>query len=234
MEFETPTTVIIGRSDSKLVVNVIDRGVVEVGNLGNLASKVAELNVDGIELHGHIAVTAFAPTIVKAAAIDGEAYVLGGQHLGIHALPRLRITYKGVKMREFGRWVPVWDSVIVLGALSDTVPIIGFSRAGTLLHMSIGRASVDRIFTLGELLEFVKKVGEVVATCTCRIGAMPFEIYVRRGSRYLLIKLYVNEEYEQSRRVLVLVSESGAVLERAIVEFGDEVLGTVERLSTKL
>jgi len=234
MEFETPTTVIVGRSGSKLVVNVVDRGVAEVADLGDLAGKIAELGVDGIELHGHVAVTAFAPTIVKAAAIDGDAYAVGGHHLGITALPRLRITYKGIKMREFGRWVPVWDSVIVLGELSGVVPIIGFSRAGTLLHMSVGRCSVDRVLRLSELLGFVKRFGDVVATCTCRIGSMPFEIYVRRGNRYMLVKLYMNEEYSQSARVLVLLSEAGAVLEREIVEFGGDVMGVVERLGAKL
>ena len=234
VELETPIVGIVGRSDGKIVVNVIDKGVYELGELGDLAVKVAPIGVDGIELHGHIAVAAYAPTVVKAVSIDGTAYVVGGSYLELTQLPRIRVTYKTIRLREYGRWVPAWDSLIVLGELSGEVPVIGFSRAGTLLHVSAGRCSSDRVRLIGELLGVARRFGEVVATCACRIGSMPFEIYVRRGPRYLLVKIHMNEWYPQSGRALVLLAEAGLVLERAIVEAGPGVVEYVERLGAKL
>jgi hypothetical protein len=109
--FTTPCTVALGVVSQKVVYLEVDSGK-RVEEPVGVDVESAEPRVDREFLSGHVALTSFGTTIVKAVALGHPAYVLDLG--GLRPLLRKAVPTRSVKGREFGAWEQVWNTPIFL------------------------------------------------------------------------------------------------------------------------
>lgn len=211
--FNTPCAVALGVVKGKVVYLEVESGKRVEEHIGiNVDS--AEPNVSGDFLSGHVAVASFATTIVKGVALARDAYVLDAD--GLRPLQRRAVTISSIKAKEYGAWEQIWNKPIFLSNSSPTVAI-GASRAGSLLHINAVPSDVELAKKIWAVARILQRGGGLSLNCTCRLGLMPYEVFVSRGNRYLVAKFYLNASSPRSKSVFFIVGEGGNVVKRAEV-----------------
>lgn len=215
--FTTPCTVAIGVVAGRVVYVEVDSGR-RVEDYVGVDVESYEPRVEGDFLKGHLALTSFSSTIVKGVALMKDAYVL--DYGGLRPLARRAVSMKSVKSREFGAWEQVWSRPVLLSAGSPTVAV-GASRAGSLLHINAVPSDVELVKRAWATASVLQRAGELSINCTCRLGVMPLEVFVRRGNRYVVAKFYLNTSSQWSKRAFFILGEGGNVLDRRAVDVGE-------------
>ncbi|WP_148682345.1 hypothetical protein [Pyrobaculum neutrophilum] len=215
--FNTPCTVVVGVSSGRAVYLEVESGRRVEEHVGVDVDSV-EPRADGDFLAGHVAFTSFATTIVKAVALRRPAYVL--DYGGLRPLPQRAVAVSNVKAREFGAWEQVWNKPVYLSASGATV-VVGASRAGSLLHINAVPSDVELAKRIWATAGVLQRAGELSLNCTCRLGLMPYEVFVSRGNRYVVAKFYLNASSPRSRRAFFIAGEGGNVVERREVDVGE-------------
>ncbi|MCU7786697.1 hypothetical protein ODS41_01970 [Pyrobaculum sp. 3827-6] len=215
--FNTPCTLALGVVGKRLVYLDVESGRRVEEYVGvDVDSAAPDVGRDFLE--GHVALASFSTSIVKAVALAKPAYVLDLE--GLRPLARKAVTVAGVRAREFGAWEQVWNKPILLSNASPTVAL-GASRAGSLLHINAVPTDVELVGKAWATARVLQRGGELSMNCTCRLGLMPLEIFVRRGNRYVVAKFYLNATSPRSRRAFFILGEGGNVLQRRDVDIGE-------------
>jgi hypothetical protein len=224
--FTTPCTVVVGVVSQKVVYLEVDSGK-RVEEPVGVDVESAEPRVDREFLSGHVALTSFGTTIVKAVALGHPAYVLDLG--GLRPLLRKAVPTRSVKGREFGAWEQVWNTPIFLSDKNPTVAV-GASRAGALLHINAVPSDVELAKKVWAVAGVLQRGGALTLNCTCRLGLMPVEVTVVRGNRYVVAKFYLNASSPRSRKVFFIVGEAGNVLQRREVDTAEAEVTAYEFL----
>ncbi|MEM1597332.1 MAG: hypothetical protein QXP31_02615 [Pyrobaculum sp.] len=212
--FNTPCVVALGVVKGKVVYLEVDSGRRAEEHVG-VEVDSAEPVVGSDFLHGHVALASFSITIVKAVALQKEAYLLDVE--GLRPLPRRAVSVASVKAREYGGWESVWNKPILLSQSSPTIAV-GASRAGSLLHVNAVPTDVEVVKRAWAAARVMQRAGDFSLNCTCRLGLMPVELFARRGNRYVIAKFYLNSSSPRSKKAFFIMGEGGNVLERKEVD----------------
>jgi hypothetical protein len=213
--FNTPCTVIMGV--------VAGRAVYVELNSGERLEEPVNVSIDSAEprigegelLSGHIAITSLSTTIVKAVALSKPAYVL--ELGGLRPLARGAVSVRGVRAREFSAWEQVWNKPVYLSAESPTL-VACASRAGPLLNITVAPSDVELASVIAATTDALKGAGEVSLNCTCRLRALPCEVFAVKGSAYALARFYLNSSSPKWATVLFVAGEGGITLHSVEVE----------------
>ncbi|AEA11738.1 hypothetical protein TUZN_0240 [Thermoproteus uzoniensis 768-20] len=209
----TPAVVAIGSRGGRLVAYDVEGGKFYDLPIGLEGIDVAELKIEGFSVRSHVAVASYATSFIKAIAVDGDAELLDVG--GLRKMQRGAVTIQTVKGREFGRWDDVWNKLILIGGPAGVLAI-GASRAGSLLHLSTARTDARHVKAVTDSLELLRKFGEVSVACSCRLGLLPVELLARRGTEYVLVKIYMNIQNRRSDGVVVIKGSGGNIHRRFI------------------
>ncbi|ABL88103.1 conserved hypothetical protein [Pyrobaculum islandicum DSM 4184] len=215
--FNTPCVVALGISSGKAIYLEVESGK-RVEEYVGVSIDSVEPGVHGEFLSGHMAFASFSTTIVKAVAIGKPAYVLDLS--GFKPLPQKVVTLNSIKSREFGKWESVWNKPIYLSTSGLTVAI-GASRAGSLLHINAVPSDVELAKKVLATAGVLQRAGELSMSCTCRLGLMPYEIFVTKGNRYIVAKFYLNATSDRSKKVFFIAGEGGNVIRRREAEVAE-------------
>ncbi|MEZ0318387.1 MAG: hypothetical protein ABWK05_00110 [Pyrobaculum sp.] len=212
--FNTPCVVILGVVKGRVMYVEVDSG--------RRAEEHVGVEVDSVEpvvgtdfLHGHLAVVSFFTTIVKAVALQKEAYLFDVD--GLRPLPKRAVSVASVKAKEYGEWESVWNKPILLSQSSPTVAV-GASRAGSILHINAVPTDVEVVKKAWATARVMRRAGDFNINCTCRLGLMPVELFARRGNRYIIAKFYLNLTSPRSKKAFFIMGEGGNLLERKEVD----------------
>ncbi len=208
----------------------------------DVVAELAELYISGSHIYGHAAISSFGTSTVKAASIRGSrAYFLGpGSGGRLAPLPSAEPTVKGVKAREFGRWVNAWNSVMFLGELGRDVIIVGPTRAGELLHLNIGVSRPNTLRMLEGALSRLNAIagrygGDISVGCPCRLATMPVELMVLLDTKYVMVKLHINDLSERAHtRGVVILGEGGKVRYRADIHGEGDLANALDEAESAL
>lgn len=210
LSFNTPSALAIGRRGGRLAVLDLESSRTYEEALPAEVD-LAEVGIEGVEVRGHMALASFSTNIVKAVAIDGDAYILDSR--GLVKLKRARVSLKNIKMREFGPWDDAYNKAIVVVG-SESALVLGASRAGALLHLSFARSDKAHIDAALRAMEGLRKFGDISITCSCRLGPMPIEILAKNKNEYILVKIYMNIASDYGQKALVIRGSGGNVSKR--------------------
>jgi len=225
--FTTPCVVLAGVVGGRAVYLELDSGK-RVEEFVGVDVDSAAPAVVGDFLEGHLAVTSYSATIVKGVALLKPAYVLDAE--GLRPLVKKAVTVRSVKAKEFGSWEPLWNKPVFLQRSGPTVAV-GFSRAGALLHINAVPSNVEIAEKALAVARILQRGGELHVNCTCRLGLMPVEIFVRRDGRYIVAKFYLNASSPRSSKAFFIAGEGGNVLERREVGLAEAEVVAYEFLS---
>ncbi len=228
--YRTPVTLVLGRDGQSLGILVFGDAQPRLEKV-DMSADLAELCISGSHIYGHAAVSSFGTSTVKAAGVRGSrAYFLGpGSGARLAPLPSVEPTVRSIKAREFGQWANAWNSVLFLGEIGRDVVIVGPTRAGELLHLNIGVSRPDTLRMLEKALGRLNAIagrhgGDVSVGCPCRLATMPVELMALLDSRYIMVKLHINDLSERAHaRGVVILGEGGKVRYRADIH-GEEAL----------
>ena len=222
--YRTPVTLVMGREGQSLGIMVFGDAQPQLERV-NMVTELAELYISNGHIYGHVAISSFGTSIVKAARIRGSrAYFLGPRSGGkLSALPNTEPTTRSVKAKEFGPWENVWNSVLFLGDLDRDVLIVGPTRAGELLHINIGVSRPHTLQMLEAALDRLNTIvsrhgGDINVGCPCRLATMPVELMALLDSKYIMVKMHLNDLAERGlAKGVVILGEGGKVEYRADV-----------------
>ncbi|MEL9991559.1 MAG: hypothetical protein QXP98_06765 [Thermoproteus sp.] len=209
----TPAAVALGRRGERFSVYDIDGGKYYDVPVDLDGLDVAELRVEGDEVRSHIVLASYSTSFIKAIAVDGDAEVFDRD--GLKRMRRDRATLRSIKGREFGKWVDVWNKLILISSPAGALAL-GASRAGVLLHINVARTDRKHIEAAVKALEALRSYGDVSVACSCRLGLLPVEILARRKADYILVKIYMNINMRRSGTVVVLRGSGGNISKRLI------------------
>jgi hypothetical protein len=210
LSFNTPSALAIGRRGGRLAVLDLESSRVYEEALPADVD-LAEVGVEGVEVRGHIALASFSTNIVKAVAVDGEAYTLDSR--GLVKLKRAKVSLKNIKMREFGPWDDAYNKALLI-LKGESALVLGASRAGALLHLSFAGSDKAHIDAALRAVEELRKFGDVSITCSCRLGPMPLEILAKNKNEYILAKIYMNIASDYGQKALVIRGSGGNISKR--------------------
>lgn len=210
---QTPIVLAVGRREERLVAYDVEGGryydmPVDISGIG-----VAELKADEAEVRSHVAIASYSASLVKAVAVDGDVELLDSG--GVRKLRKGRVALQTVKNKEFGRWDDVWNKLLLIRGSAGALAL-GASRAGSLLHLNAARTDEAHVRAVVEALNALRSFGEVSITCSCRLGLLPIEVVARRGTEYILVKIYMNIQIKRSNIVIIIRGYSGNILKRFI------------------
>ncbi len=209
----TPAAVAIGRAGGRLLAYDIETGKYYEAPVGAGEADIAELKIEGLDVRAHVVLASYSTSLIKALAVDGDADLLDSS--GIRRLRRGRVTLQMVKNKEFGKWDDVWNKLILIKSGAGFLAL-GASRAGALLHLNIARTDELHVKTAVEAINKLRSFGEISAACSCRLGLLPIEIIARRGTEYILVKIYMNIQIRRSNTIIVIKGSSGNIDKRFI------------------
>jgi hypothetical protein len=213
LTLQTPAVVAIGRRAGRLAAYDVESGKFYDLPVDLEGVEVAELGLDGADIRSHIVIASYATSLIKAIAVDGDAEVLDVG--GLRKMRRGPVAIQAVKGRELGRWDDVWNRLILIGGQAGMLAV-GASRAGSLLHLNTARTDARHVKALTDSLESLRAFGEVSAACSCRLGLLPVELLARRGTEYILVKVYMNVQNRRSNTAVVIRGSGGNVHKRFI------------------
>ncbi|MFN7106408.1 MAG: hypothetical protein ACK4M3_07500 [Pyrobaculum sp.] len=207
--FSTPCVIALGVVRERLIYLDVESGRKVEEHIG--------ISIDSIEpsqgefLHGHVVLASFATSTVKGVALGKPAYVLDTG--GLRPLAKRAVTMRNIKEKEFGSWEHVRDVPIFLSNTNPTIAV-GASRAGSLLHINAVPSDIELSKRVWATAGVMRKGGELSLHCVCRLGLMPYEIFVGRANRYIVARFYLNSTSPRSKKVVFIMGEGGNVLDR--------------------
>ncbi len=240
MQFKVPVTLVLGKLDNDIAFCVVEGRTVNIAKIApeevgliprELLDDLCELDVQDDVIRGHIALTSFGHSTIKAVdagSSDGTCYITRSGELEL--LPTLMIRKSIIVSKDFGKWVNVLSLPIflknVLKRDEDTI-VVAPSRLGENLHITIGYADVDTIRVLKKFLSLVRQLeglSMVTTSCISRIPQIPLEICVIKEDKYLLFRTYLNSAYQPHTRIklLLVIASGGNIQRRYISEKLDE------------
>ncbi|AAL64999.1 hypothetical protein [Pyrobaculum aerophilum] len=222
--FDTPCVVALGVVKNKVFYLEVESGKRAEEYIG-VEIDSAEPGISGEFIIGHLAIASFSTTIVKGVALAKPVYVLDLE--GLKPLAKRAVTLRHVKAREFGAWEPVWNKPLYLTDASPSVAV-GASRAGSLLHINAVPSDIELAKKIWATAKVLQRGGELNLNCTCRLGLMPYEIFVRRGNRYIVAKFYLNASSPRSKKAFFIMGEGGNVLQRKEVDVAEAEITAFE------
>ncbi|MBP1449425.1 MAG: hypothetical protein JZD41_05385 [Thermoproteus sp.] len=212
LTFNTPAALAVGRRGSRIAVYDLEGARFFNVDVATDA-ELAEVGVEGLELRAHMALASFSTSIAKAAAVDGDVYILDSK--GLRPIKKIKITLNNIKMKEYGSWEDIWNKLLIIRGRSSAL-VLGVSRAGSLLHVNFARSDEAHIKAALNALEMLGKFGDVSVACSCRLGPVPIEILSRRKTDYILVKIYMNTASDHGDRVLVIRWAGGNIYKRLV------------------
>jgi len=234
MQFKVPVTVVLGRLDGDIgfcvvegrSVNLVKAPQSEINLIPRrLLDALCELDVQDDVIRGHIAITSFGHSTIKAVdagSSDGTCYLTRGGELEL--LPTITVRKSMILSKDFGKWVNVLSLPIflknVLKRDEDTI-VIAPSRLGENLHVTIGYTDADTLRVLRRFLTLIRQLeglSMITASCISRIPQIPLEICLIKEDKYLLFRTYLNSAYQPHTRIkLLLVVASGGNIQRRLI-----------------
>ncbi len=233
MQLKVPVTVVLGRMDSELTACIIEGRNMSFSKIvedipRELLESIEELNVSDDVIHGHVAITSFGHSTIKAIDVgsrQGTCYITRGGEIAL--LPTLLLRKQTIFNKDFGKWVNVLSLPIFLQNIlrEDTEGSIVIlpSRLGENLHISFGYIDSITIRLLKYFLTKVRQIDNIsmmTASCVGRIPQMPLEISVICEDKYLLFRTYLNTKYKTHAKfkLLIVIASGGNVIKRFISE----------------
>ncbi len=234
MQFKVPVTVVLGKVDDGLglcvvegrSINIVNVPEEELSNIPReLLEELSDLEVLDNEIRGHVAITSFGHSTIKAVdagSSEGTCYITRGGEL--EPLPVITVKKEVIFSKDFGRWANVLSLPIFLRNIArrdnDTV-VVAPSRLGENLVITFGYSDRDTIRILKHFLTLVKRLeglSMVTTSCISRIPQIPLEICIIKEDKYLLFRMYLNSAYHLHTRIkLLLVIASGGNIHRRYI-----------------
>ncbi|MFN3804058.1 MAG: hypothetical protein ACK4SY_03285 [Pyrobaculum sp.] len=225
--FTTPCVITLGVVRGRLTYLDVETGRKVEEHIGVSIDSI-EPKLQGDFLYGHVVLASFATSTVKGVALGRPAYVLDTG--GLRQLARRVVTTRNIKGKEFGSWEHVGDTPIFLSDVNPTVAV-GASRAGSLLHINAVPSDIELSRRVWATAGVMRRGGHLSLHCVCRLGLMPYEIFVGRGNRYIVARFYLNSSSPRSKKAFFIMGEGGNVLDRREVDIGEAEAAAYELIN---
>ncbi|GEM_PF-1024746 len=233
MQLKVPVTVVLGKMDNELAACIIEGRNISFSKIVEDLPKELVEDIESLEIlddtiRGHIAITSFGHSTIKAIDVgsrEGTCYITRGGEITL--LPTIVLKKQIIFNKDFGKWVNVLSLPIFLQNIlreeSRGSIVVLASRLGENLHVSFGY--IDDI-TVRLLKYFLTKVRQldnismITASCVGRIPQMPLEISVISEDKYLLFRTYLNTRYKTHAKfkLLIVIASGGNIVKRYISE----------------
>ncbi len=216
ISFKVPIVIVFGRVNNELAVWSKDGGVSALGNIPGIGL-IDELKAER-QITGHVALASFGQYVIKAIDL-GSKY--GSYTLSEDSLIRIP-TKSNVDFNKYNDWFTIRNTFILIGDPNteylSSYPLICPYRVGDTLFVNVGYTTADSIKAILTMLGILRNYmgrGRMSTTCMCRIPAMPLEIALIDGDKYLLIRVYLNEaQPTPGNKYLVLLTKGGNVIDK--------------------
>ncbi|NPA24035.1 MAG: hypothetical protein GXO23_07060 [Crenarchaeota archaeon] len=232
MLIKVPVTVIVGRQDKDIALCIFEGRNISISRYVNdlpehAIEKITELDVDEEEIRGHVAITSFGHSTVKAVdagSLSGTCYITRGGDLA--ELPRINLRKSSILSKDFGRWVNVLSLPIFLDNIisneTDSI-VLAPSRLGENLCITFGYSDSTCIRLVKHFILRSRASNSgamMTVSCVGRIPQIPLEMCLIKEDKYILFRIYLNTILKLHTRfkMLIVIAKGGNIVKRFIAE----------------
>ncbi|NPA99811.1 MAG: hypothetical protein GXO10_00375 [Crenarchaeota archaeon] len=244
MLIKVPVTVIVGRQDKDIALCIFEGRNISISRYVDelpepAIEKISELDIGDEEIRGHVAVTSFGHSTVKAVdagSSSGTCYITRGGDLV--ELPRVNLRKSSIMNKDFGRWVNVLSLPIFLENIinyDDTGSIVlAPSRLGENLCITFGYSDSTCIRLVKHFILRARACDSgamMTVSCVGRIPQIPLEMCLIREDKYILFRIYLNTLLRLHTRfkMLIVIAKGGNIVKRYIADnLSDDLTETID------
>ncbi|NPA70540.1 MAG: hypothetical protein GXO26_06995 [Crenarchaeota archaeon] len=232
MLIKVPVTVIVGRQDRDIALCIFEGRNMSISRYVDelpepAIEKITELEIGDEEIRGHIAITSFGHSTVKAVdagSSSGTCYITRGGDLA--ELPRINLRRSSIMSKDFGRWVNVLSLPIFLENIinydTDSI-VLAPSRLGENLCITFGYSDSTCIRLVKHFILRARAYNSgamMTVSCVGRIPQIPLEMCLIKEDKYILFRIYLNTLLKLHTRfkMLIVIAKGGNIVKRYIAE----------------